>query len=327
MKTKLATVLFLFLGGSVGGCWLPDPAEEGLLVPFTVVDDDSLPAFELSDGTLLHLETVGDSNAPVLIVLHGGPGDDYRNYRSLKELADEYFVVLWDQRGAGLSERVPEEEIDGPQYLSDLDELGETFSPGRPFHLLGHSWGGAYATYYVQNYPDRVERLVLVEPGALTVAAAENAYSTAIEITDKDLNRFVMSSDYMLPNAYAKQDYFFGILLSNMPSPEDFANDREMDQLKSWRPGFLANKAINSWQGNFDQPTFDATVGLDAFEGATLLVGGTKSDRLGFDFQEEFHAPHFENLTLVELEGAGHYSLRFNADTLIPIIRSFLEES
>jgi hypothetical protein len=71
-----------------------------------VDDDPSLPHVAIG-GTVLHAETFGDSRAPMIVMLHGGPGGDYRSllpYRALA--ADGYYVVLWDQRGAGLAGRV-----------------------------------------------------------------------------------------------------------------------------------------------------------------------------------------------------------------------------
>ena len=79
-------------------------------VPETVADDPSLPHITI-DGVTYHAETFGDPSNPVVITIHGGPGGDYRSILSLKALSDDYFVVFFDQRGAGLSPRVDPDEI------------------------------------------------------------------------------------------------------------------------------------------------------------------------------------------------------------------------
>jgi len=85
----------------IAGCLSPNAP--GNLVPGTVDDDPSLPRAELN-GTVFHLETFGVPINPPIIVLHGGPGHDYRCMLSLVRdygqgsLADDFFFVFWDQR-------------------------------------------------------------------------------------------------------------------------------------------------------------------------------------------------------------------------------------
>ena len=91
--------------------------DPGNLVPQTVAEDPSLPAIDLA-GTRFHAEAFGDPDAPVILILHGGPGKDYRGMLPLKALADDGFrVVFWDQRGAGLSKREDASAIDTAVYI------------------------------------------------------------------------------------------------------------------------------------------------------------------------------------------------------------------
>ena len=53
--------------------------EEGNLVPKTVDHDPSLPIVAVN-GTQLHAESFGDPDSVLIIVLHGGPGADYRSF-------------------------------------------------------------------------------------------------------------------------------------------------------------------------------------------------------------------------------------------------------
>jgi proline iminopeptidase len=303
---------------TLAGC--ASSGEGGRLVPATVIDDPSLPRLPLADGRLVHLQTFGDPEDPVLIVLHGGPGGDHRDYLHLESLSDMFFVVLWDQRGTGLSERVPDEELDGPTYLADLDYLGEKFSPDRPFSLLGHSWGGAYATMYVQSHPDRVERLILAEPGALDGEAARQANVAAVDFSDGGMQEFLNTSDYILPDTDAQADYFYVIALAGMKE------DVPLLGYDCWRLGYRANLGINGWQGNFDgSHSFDFTTGLDVYEPEVLFIAGTSEGRLGYDFQTEWHAPHFRHARFLHLPDATHSELLRLPESL-DTIRSYLQE-
>ncbi len=277
-----------------------DPHEG--LVPATVADNPDLPHAALHDGRRVHLQTFGDPDNPVVIVLHGGPGGDHRDYLHLASFADTHLVVLWDQRGTGLSERVPDAELDGPTYLADLVHLVDTFSPDRPVTLIGHSWGGAYATFFVQRYPDRVAALVLVEPGALHPAAAREANVAPVDFGSGELHEMLNTTDYWLPDSDAKADYFYVVALAA------FKTDRLLGYA-AWRLGYRANIGINTWQGNFDGThTFDFTTGL-AFEGPTLFITGADDGRLGHAFQLEHHVPHFRGAEVLHLPDVEHSAL------------------
>ena len=75
------------------------------LVPPTVDEDPSLPTLAVP-GTLLHGQVVGPPEAPLVVMLHGGPGADLVGMRRQLDLVDHgYQVLLYDQRGAGRSRR------------------------------------------------------------------------------------------------------------------------------------------------------------------------------------------------------------------------------
>jgi proline iminopeptidase len=125
-------------------CETLDPTEPGNLVPPTVAEDATLPAIEMN-GSRFHLETFGNPANPVIMFLHGGPGSDYRSLLRLAErhngysLADEYFLVYWDQRGTGLSKRHDKDVLTIATYTNDLDSLVNRYSPGKPVLLIGES--------------------------------------------------------------------------------------------------------------------------------------------------------------------------------------------
>ncbi|MDL1892501.1 alpha/beta hydrolase, partial [Sphingobacteriales bacterium CHB3] len=56
------------------------------MVPLTVDQDPSLPSISVN-GTQLHAETYGNPNDPMIVVLHGGPGSDYRSLLNCSKFA------------------------------------------------------------------------------------------------------------------------------------------------------------------------------------------------------------------------------------------------
>lgn len=99
---------------------------------------------------------------PVLLYLHGGPGTSELGMvraHNIPVLEKHFTVVVWDQRGAGMSyaAREPESGMSVEQFIADAHEL--TLLLCRRFqqpkiYLVGHSWGSALGALTVHRYPD-----------------------------------------------------------------------------------------------------------------------------------------------------------------------------
>jgi pimeloyl-ACP methyl ester carboxylesterase len=100
-----------------------------------------------------------DRRNPVLLLLHGGPGDVQSPFVSTYAPYEKDFVLVqWDQRGAGRTfvkngaAGVARETLiaDG----IDLAERLHTRFPQAPLILFGHSWGTIIATGMAQQRPE-----------------------------------------------------------------------------------------------------------------------------------------------------------------------------
>ena len=165
MKQAVAVilgVLFFFTG-----CEEMDLQERGVLGPKTVDQDASLSSINVN-GTELHSESFGNPSDPMIVVLHGGPGLDYRHLLNCKSFADYgFFVVFYDQRGSGLSQRQRKSNYSMQVMLDDLSAVIAHYrsSPQQKVILLGHSWGAMMATAYINQYPTAIQGVLLSEPG------------------------------------------------------------------------------------------------------------------------------------------------------------------
>ena len=90
----------------------------------------------------LYAETRGNPEQPAMILVHGYP-DNHTVWQPLAEqLADEFFVIVYDVRGAGQSDK-PRRLADYRLALlaQDLKAVADQLLPGRAFHLAAHDWG------------------------------------------------------------------------------------------------------------------------------------------------------------------------------------------
>ncbi|NOT80441.1 MAG: alpha/beta fold hydrolase [Bacteriovoracaceae bacterium] len=124
------------------------------------------------NGTKLFVREVGPIDAPVLIVVHGGPGGNHLQLRALEQYSPDFRVILYDQRGTGKSERLqvsisnPDtfRELSLDKNIEDLEGLRKSLNAEK-ISLIGHSFGGALVTFYAAKYPDKINKLVVYSGG------------------------------------------------------------------------------------------------------------------------------------------------------------------
>ncbi|HMN07717.1 MAG TPA: alpha/beta hydrolase [Gemmatimonadaceae bacterium] len=316
-------------GLGLAACDVMEPREPGNLVPRTVAEDATLPAIDMN-GSRFHLQTFGDPTKPVIVFLHGGPGSDYRGMLRLAErrdgysLADEYFLVFWDQRGAGLSKRHAKELLTLDVYLDDLDALVNRFSPGRPVYLVGASWGGMYATQYINSYPARVKGAVLIEPGPLDGVTMERLEDEVVEFSlgAEWLNDMVWSSQFISPDGHARMD--FEMTLGAKQSQPRF-HLSTVDPEPVWRLGAAANRYVREdGQDASGRFTYDFTTHLASFATPVLFIAGSLSEVLGESLQRE-QVHHFPSATLKVVAGAGHDVQWVRSAEVVRLIRTYLD--
>ena len=115
--------------------------------------------FDTGRLRLHYLDYGGRGARPPLVVLHGHTDNAWSWHHISSVLADEHWVVAVDLRGHGDSEAGPYT----PQHLgSDLLAVIDHLGVDR-VAVLAHSLGGHMSTQVAGAFPDRVERLVMVE--------------------------------------------------------------------------------------------------------------------------------------------------------------------
>jgi proline iminopeptidase len=115
-------------------------------------------------GVHLFYRVVGTGHDTV-VVLHGGPGFSMSYIAlDLEPLTDRRTLLFYDQRGSGRSTVVADSaSLDAQRFAEDLEAVRRHFGLRR-LTLLAHSWGAAVAALYAARYPERIGRLLIVDP-------------------------------------------------------------------------------------------------------------------------------------------------------------------
>jgi pimeloyl-ACP methyl ester carboxylesterase len=115
------------------------------------------------DGMTVHFQEFGDRAHPTLFLIHGYTASTYVWHTVAPMLAAANFhVVAADLIGFGYSEKPRSFDYSIASHARVLTRLMDRLGIGRAA-VVGSSYGGAVALTIALDYPERVERLVLVD--------------------------------------------------------------------------------------------------------------------------------------------------------------------
>lgn len=285
--------------------------EPGNLVPKTADQDPSIPSITIN-GAQLHAEAFGPTDSALIVVLHGGPGGDYRYLLNCQAFAGRgYRVVFYDQRGSGLSERFPKDSYSVQTMLDELTGVIQHYrtSPTQQVFLLGHSWGAILAAAYIDTYPDAVDGAVLAEPGGLVWDDIVDYVkrSRSIVITKELFNDMLYSDQFITgkEDQHAILDYKYALLSAADGNPDNPIGNE--GPLPFWRSGAVINQALFE-VGNDTKP--DWTANLDQFTTKVLFIYSENNEAYGLAHAQKVSSA-WPNVELFETLDAGHDMLSF----------------
>jgi proline iminopeptidase len=283
--------------------------------------------FVASGGVTLFFRTVGATGHPV-VFLHGGPGLSMEDGgRSLEPLGRTHRLVLYDQRGGGRSELVRDpEKLTAAADVRDLEALREHFGLEK-VALVGNSWGSGLAALYFEAHPERVSRIVFLDPmpPALSPYAAARGEATRKalgpaalarlkELAEEDKNA---ADDVLLRNCPEETKLFFAPYLHH-PSGDEVARLHLCDvPAEALRQVPLVNAAVNRSLGPFDFRPLLGRIGIPVLvvEGEKTIVplDGTREWARGGDAR------------LLLIPDSGHATFLDAPDALVAALETFLD--
>lgn len=128
---------------------------------FPAIKPYAIHHMAMDDIHTIYVEESGNPDGVPVLFLHGGPGGgtspEHRRFFD----PNGYRIILFDQRGAGLSKPHAELRRNTSQDLiSDMEAIRQRLGIER-WVLFGGSWGTTLALYYAETYPERVLNMVL----------------------------------------------------------------------------------------------------------------------------------------------------------------------
>ena len=101
-----------------------------------------------------------------VLLIHGlsGSTDDWK--KTIPALAGNFHVVAFDLPGFGKSDK-GSQSYSPTRYAHLVKYLADHYMQNKPYHVVGHSMGGAIALRYAAQRPLRMQRLVLIDAAGI----------------------------------------------------------------------------------------------------------------------------------------------------------------
>jgi pimeloyl-ACP methyl ester carboxylesterase len=116
------------------------------------------------DGVRMHYQEAGSPTSPAIILIHGFASSTLVWSKVFLELAASGFrVIALDMLGYGYSGKPRNGEYTIARQASLVMQLLDKLRIKRA-HIVGSSYGGAVAATCALDYPNRVDKLILVAP-------------------------------------------------------------------------------------------------------------------------------------------------------------------
>lgn len=261
-------------------------------------------------GAELYAREIGKGTG--IIVLHGGPDFDHSYLLpELDRLSDAYRLIYYDQRGRGRSaEGVRPEDVTLASDIADIDKVREHFQLGSVV-LLGHSWGTVLALEYALRHPERVSRLILMNPAPASADDYKQLRKEWLEKRPEDMERrkaIAASAAYQQGDPEAVTAYYRIHFKPALARSEDYEKIIARMRASFTSPGVLKARAVEARLMNetWSLPDYNLLPQLKKVSVPTLVIYGDH------EFIPAGTAEHITqamaNARMVTLKDCGHFS-------------------
>jgi pimeloyl-ACP methyl ester carboxylesterase len=272
-----------------------------------------------SGGVKIHYVSLGQTQNPLMVLIHGFPDFWYSWRAQMPALAKRFHVVAIDQRGYNLSgqpEGVANYKVE--ELVGDVVSVVNHFGNGKAV-IVGHDWGGLVAWTFAMIQPERIDRLIVLNlphPRGIIRELATNA---------KQQRNSQYARDFQKPDA-AKQ-VSFQFLTGWVKDPE--ARKIYLAALK--RSSIEA--MLNYYKANYPRDAAEARARAEAAAAKddtppvkcpVLLIHGLKDQSLLPGALNDTWNWVESDLTLVTIPTAGHFVQQDAADLVTRTMLAWL---
>lgn len=253
-----------------------------------------------ANGISINYQLAGE-RGPTVVLMHemGGSLDSWDAVAPA--LSENYRVVRYDQRGAGLSEKV-RTPYSNDTAVDDLEGLLKNLALTPPYTFVTVAAAATQALGFMQRHPHEVRSLVLCNPAPGVDPARAGALNERAALAERDGIRGVMA-----------------ITLDKSYPPE--LGDRAT--YESYRGRYLANDPVNFALAHRMLASTNLIHLLPQIKVPTMVVAGRHDTVRPWAGSEEI-AKKIPGARFEVIEEAGHFLPTTGPSTLVKLLRDFL---
>lgn len=259
-------------------------------------------------------QITGPEDGPKWVFLHGLMGFSGNWRRIISALEKSQRCLSYDQRGHGRSFK-PDSGYAPEDYADDLAQILSELKWDKII-LVGHSMGGRNALNFAHRFPEKVERLVIVDIGPEMKAEAHQHYEWLLGLVptpfpSREAAKVYMMKDFIEKlgpheNPTALAQYFY----ANLEEKPDGAG-------VDWR--FSKKGILDSVRQGRDDDRWHE---VEALSMPTLLLRGEKSK----DLSQSVYEKMLSSNSLMQgavVGGAGHWVHSDQPEATIQALKTF----
>ena len=265
-----------------------------------------------ANGLKLNYLDWGNEGATPMVLLHGLRGHRHSWDDFSAAVCQDFHVLALDQRGRGDSDWAPDGDYNTDAYVADLVAFSDVLGLDK-FVLVGHSMGGRNSMTFGGRYPEKLEKLVVVDVGPESDPRGGARIAREIINVPEEFDSFEDVVDYM-----GKQNRFASDAV--MRRRLNYATKEMPNGKIGWRYDLAIREARR--QG-ISTPQEDLWPALSRIACPTLIVRGTETDLLTREVAQRM-VDTFPDAQLVEISKAGHMVFEDNPEDFIVAVKEFL---
>ncbi|MBN2627306.1 MAG: alpha/beta hydrolase [Spirochaetales bacterium] len=278
-----------------------------------------------------------------VLMIHGGPGAPFPGPWPGLERLEGYRFHYYHQRGCGRSTvpfsdfpRAPfpknaarlEDRLGLSRQLEDIERIRRLLGEEKLI-IIGHSFGGFLAVLYALEFPDRVERMILVEPADMLAMPPPHGGMNQIEAALPP----VLAQEY---KKFTREYFNYGKFFKRTEEELAYLNGRYGDfyfaALEIRSPGSTAalEGTASSVSGGFSghAPFFSLGRSYDYREmlrsiGCPVLVIHGAKDLYGPEATREY-AELLPKGVYTEMAGSSHFPFMEEPEAFRSVVEDFL---